>query len=97
MENSTGVLTKQGVQVCFVNSEQPPVKIVQKKMFTYSRNENDFCFYELCEVFYPHPDAPDCALVSFLNFLPVSCPIGFETSASYTIDAGEGLSAVLTH
>lgn len=96
--NERGCVEGNGVLVCFVNTEQKPVKIVRKGIFTYGRNlsDNKLYFSELCEVFYPHPDASEDAVISLLEFLPVSCPLGFETTVTYLIDAVKGLDAILT-
>lgn len=51
-------------------------------------------FCELCKVFYPHPDAPEYAKVSVLEFLPVKFPQGFDTTAKFTIDASFGLQKI---
>ena len=61
------------IQCVFINTDQQPVKIkrsgffhVREEPFSHQKNVT-----ELCEVFYPHPDAPKYALISVFKFLEV--------------------------
>lgn len=84
-------------QVCFVNTDQPPTKIVRLGIFDkqqFSMNSNDIVFYELCEIFYPHPDAPNDAVVSLYQWLRVSHTPGTKQTIAFTIEAMKGLQEI---
>ena len=82
------------MQCCFVNTEQKPVKIRRMGMYAYSKHENDILVSEWCEVFYPHPDAPEDALVSIYRPLPVTHPVGSDKLIVFAINAVMALDSI---
>lgn len=55
---------KNNIQVCFVNAEQPPISVRHICYFTSQAFEIDeINLNEVYEATYPHPDAPDTAIV----------------------------------
>lgn len=88
-------IEKENMQVVFVNTTQRPKSIEKLKLFTYSKDHDGKpIFKELCKVFYPHPEAPEDAIIFVFEFLQVSFPHGFDTTAIQCIDAMKGLSEV---
>lgn len=83
------------MQVCFVNTEQKPLKIKRLGLFKCDKRENKLFVYELCEIFYPHPDAPEDATISLLNFMECVVPIGFGDTIEFTCKGMQGLKSVL--
>lgn len=67
---------KRMLQCVFVNTEQSPTKIKRYGYFKVVKLpfSNEYGVTELCEVFYPHPDAPEHTLVSVFRFLDVEAP-----------------------
>jgi len=58
----------ENLQVCFVNTNQEPVKTRHVCFYTID-NGQEISLIEVKEVFFPHPDAPEVAIVSvFQNF-----------------------------
>ena len=53
-------------KVCFVNSEEPPLKVKHICYFT-TRDGDGFVLWELVEEYFPHPDAPDEAILPCYN------------------------------
>lgn len=88
-------IIKNGLQVCFVNTEQNPVKIERLGIFNYRKTENNsVVFLELCKVFYPHPEAPEHAVVSLLSFMEVENPERVKESAVFCIEAMKDLQNI---
>lgn len=83
-------------QTVFVNTEDKPVKINRLSSFQYSISDNKMYVYELCEVFYKHPDAPNDAIVSIYRFLPVEYTKGTESLIKQAIDAHQAISSITT-
>lgn len=79
------------MQVCFVNTEQLPKKIRRLGFFKVSGRY----IAEMCEVFYPHPDAPEDAIVSVFRFLPIGkMPDAFTSTVEFTAASMVGLQSV---
>lgn len=73
--------------VCFVNTNQPPRKIKRLGVFRYQFNEKKFYLYELCEIWYPHPEAPEDANVQLLDWVQVEYVPGTQNLITSAIDA----------
>lgn len=85
------------MQCAFVNTDQPAKRVMRLGMFYYTRgHDGQLVFRELCEIFYPHPDAPDYAEISVYRFLPVSVSPEAEAIAVLAIDAVRGISKLAT-
>jgi len=84
--------------VCFINTEQKPVKIIRMGFFRYTQIQisDKKHISELCEVFYPHPDAPDWAFVSILSFLECEFPNGIADTVNLTMRGMRGFQSVTT-
>jgi hypothetical protein len=78
----------------FVNTEDSPSKIVRQGVFKYIKRGDETFFFELCEVFYPHPEAPENATVQIYRWLEVSIKPGTEETIKYVVDAMKGISKV---
>lgn len=88
------VIQTEDMQVCFVNTMQPPCKIKPLGHFDYQEKDGKYTFQELCEVHYPHPDVPDMVTVHLLQWEDVSFPKGLHKSVAYAIDAMKGFKSV---
>lgn len=73
-DDSTYQTKTESFQCVFVNTNQPASKINRMGFFKVERFgiEQKPVLFELCEIFYPHPNAPNHALVSVYRFLPVT-------------------------
>jgi len=79
---------------CFVNTLNPPLSIKGLGFFKYGKHEDEYRFSELCELTYPHPDAPMEVNITLLSWEPVNFPRGFEKTAVAAIDAMQGLAVI---
>lgn len=73
--------------VCFVNTTQPAKKIKRLGVFKYRIDNNKFHLYELCEVWYPHPEAPDEGSIRILDWIQVDYVPGTQNLITSAIDA----------
>lgn len=73
--------------VCFVNTAQPAKKIKRLGVFKYRIDNNKFHLYELCEVWYPHPEAPEDANIQLLDWIQVEYALGTQNLIKNAIDA----------
>lgn len=84
----------QNTHVCFVNTEQEPIKIKRLGLFRYIIKDSKLILGEFCELFYPHPDAPEDATVSIYRDIEVSYPHGTDSLITHAIDAGSALQRI---
>ena len=63
---NTGDSPKNEGQVYFVNTVNPPLQVKHICYFTRGDGEK-FVLYEVVEEYFPHPDAPDDAMVQCLK------------------------------
>jgi len=80
--------------VCFVNTNQPPRKIKRLGVFKYQVDDKKFYLYELCEVWYPHPEAPTEANVQLLDWFQVEYEPGTRRLIQAAIDAVHDIKAI---
>jgi len=92
----TTVQTENGTQVCFVNTHQQPVKIERQGYFSYSKSDKKEHVFELCKVFYPHPDAPEHSYVYVLQFVECEIPIGIGPSIEFVEKSMKGFGSVVS-
>jgi len=58
------VVQDEKMLACFVNSEQPPLKVKHLCYYTTPNIESDkINLMEVYEAHYPHPEAPDDAII----------------------------------
>lgn len=88
--DSTNEETQSRMQCVFVNTEQPPKRIRRLGLLVASKRDNKIQVSEMCEVFYPHPDAPNDAVVSVYQFISCKVPMGLDTSVLFVCDAMKG-------
>lgn len=84
-------------QFAFINTEDEPLKIERLGVFSYRRdhsNHQKVYFSEMCEIWYPHPQAPEHAKVSVYHWLPVKMKLGTEHLAQQCVDAMMGLQKI---
>ena len=84
------------MQCVFVNTEQMPLRVERKGVFQYSIKDNRVGVEELCEYFYPHPDAPEHAIVSVFRWTAVDYVFGTEHLITHAIDAVKGIGNITT-
>lgn len=76
----------------FINSEVPPIKLVRLGALKYIKYDDKIKFYELCRCFYPHPDAPNDAVIPLEEWLEVLFPQHLQAAAIQIADAMSGLT-----
>ena len=84
-------------QCAFINTEDNPIKIDRLGLFqchVVDYKSGKLAFSEMCELWYPHPDAPEHAIVSIYRFLSVDILPGTEHLAKQACDAIKGLSKI---
>lgn len=57
---------------------------------------DDIIIEEMCQLFYPHPDAPDVATISVFRFLPIKCQKEVIPTILQCIDTMQGLDSITT-
>lgn len=55
------------MQACFVNSKDPPISEQHICYYVKERNKDELDLYEVVLQSYPHPDAPNDAVVLLMN------------------------------
>jgi len=75
------------LQAVFVNTDDSPLDVKRQGVFKSAKHGSTVVFYELCEVWYPHPDAPSDARVSLLTWREVTANQGTENLILFTIAA----------
>jgi hypothetical protein len=78
---------EHNMQCVFVNTEQQPLKIKRLNIFEYSIVDGKMRVNELCEYFYPHPQAPENAIVSVYRWTEVEYIKGTDSLIKQAIDA----------
>ena len=81
---------------CFINTEQPPTKVENLRVFKYSYDlDRKLRVFEMCELFYPHPEAPENAIVSIYRWQEVSFALGTEELIKQCVDAMKGITSLI--
>ena len=80
--------------VCFVTANQPPRKIKRLGVFKYIIVDKKFYVSELCEIWYPHPEAPTEANIQVLDWINVEYPIGTDNLIKSAINAVKDIKAI---
>ena len=75
------------LRTAFVNTDDKPRKINRLGLFKCSKIGDRKYFYEMCEVYYPHPDAPDDGSVMIFDWIEVNINPGTESIIELTINA----------
>ena len=84
----------ENMLVCFVNTNQPPRKIKRLGVFKYYVRDNKFYLQELCEVYYPHPEAPDEGNIRLLDWFQVEYEPGTQRLIQAAIDGVTDIGAI---
>jgi len=82
------------LQAAFVNTDDEPLDIKRQGVFKSAKYGNNTIFYELCEVWYPHPDAPSEARISLLTWREVTANQGTENLILFTIAAMQDIKNI---
>jgi hypothetical protein len=90
------IVNTDNMLVCFVNTNQRPRKIERLGVFKYHIVNDKFYLSELCEVWYPHPEAPDEANIQLLDWINVEYTPGTRKLIENAIDAVKDIGAITT-
>lgn len=82
------------MQCVFVNTEQEPTKIKRLGFFRYEVRGSETFVVEMCEVFYPHPDAPEHAIISVYRWLSVEFTYGTDALIKQVVDAMNAIGKI---
>jgi hypothetical protein len=88
------IVKTDNMLVCFVNTNQTPRKIKRLGVFQYQIRDKKFYLQELCEVWYPHPEAPTEASVQLLDWIQVEYIPGTQNLISSAIDAVKDIKSL---
>ncbi len=88
------IIKNDKMLVCFVNTKENPKKISRLGVFKYLYVGNHFYLFELCELTYPHPEAPDEGNVKLLDWIKVDFQKGTERLIKAAIDAVSDIRSI---
>jgi hypothetical protein len=78
----------------FINTKEKPIRIIRLGLFRAESKRNHTSFQEMCELVYPHPQAPRNAVVSVYRFMDVRHQLGTMALIKQTIDAMSGIKKI---
>lgn len=88
------IFKNENMLVCFVNTNQNPRKIRRLGVFKYTETNNEFTLYELCEVWYRHPEAPNEGNIQLFDWIQVTYELGTKALIRNTINAVNDIKSI---
>ena len=79
----------------FYNTEESPLDVVRLGVFqSHKRAYGDTVYFELCELHYPHPQAPEYAKIQMLKWMEVAPNFGTKALFDRVIEEGKALQKI---
>jgi hypothetical protein len=83
-------MNKNKMQVCFVNTDQIPLSTKHLSFFA-SKDADNIHLHEVVEETYPHPEAPECAVIQLITtrFIEQFSRLDKRASAAILLEAAQ--------